>query len=75
MSAGPTPPICCHCGKLMQFVAMNLSMRTPGACDESWRCPDGQWCLRRTVPSPPSYTVPPDPVPKPRRRKGTRRTR
>jgi hypothetical protein len=73
MSAGPTPPICSHCGKLMQFVAMNLSVRTPGACDESWRCPDGQWMFHRTVSAPWGYGGEKRAAPVLRRRRSRRR--
>src|SRR5262249_28589995 len=48
MSMDTTPPVCCHCGRLMQFVAAIYAQ-------EHWRCPDGQWALTRTVPAPPAH--------------------
>jgi hypothetical protein len=50
-----TPPVCCHCGHLMQFLAVMPSLQTHNAWDESWRCPEGRWSFLRTVPAPPGY--------------------
>jgi hypothetical protein len=72
MTARVTPPICSHCGQLMQFVAANVNFQTPGAWDESWRCPDGAWSLRRTIPAPPRYGLA---VPHPAPRASPRRAR
>jgi hypothetical protein len=49
-----TPPVCCHCGQLMQFIAVTRSIQTD-AWDETWWCPEGRWSFRRTVPAPPDY--------------------
>jgi hypothetical protein len=78
MNENVTPPVCCHCGRLMLFVAANPALLNgKGQWDESWRCPEGQWSLRRTVPPPPGYERSPEPAPPPerRRRPRTRRRR
>jgi hypothetical protein len=42
MTIGVTPPLCDHCGRLMQFIAAHPNGMTPGQWDETWRCPDGR---------------------------------
>jgi len=73
-----TPPLCTHCGQPMQFVGASLSfgLEAPkGTWDESWRCPEGRWSFRRTVPAPPAYTPAPPRAPAARRRRRTKAVR
>lgn len=57
MTTDVTPPLCCHCGQPMHFVAVHRSLHTldVDGWDESWRCPEGRWSLLRTVPAPFGY--------------------
>lgn len=66
MSIDTTPPVCCHCGRLMIFTTM--SIQSSDLWEESWRCPDGGWMRFRSVPPPPGYAQPaalPPPTPPP----------
>ena len=67
-----TPPVCCHCGKLMQFVGAYRSVlpEEREKWEETWRCPEGAWSFRRTVPAPPRYRL--KDVPPVRRRRPAR---
>src|SRR5262249_56792761 len=50
-----TPPVCCHCGRLMAFVGAWPAVQDPVAWEEHWRCPEGRWVFHRSVPAPPGY--------------------
>ena len=59
MTTHVTPPLCTHCGQPMQFLGAGVSFgleARDGTWDESWRCPEGRWSFRRTIPAPPGYS-------------------